>query len=64
MTEDQRTILKAYKLALSLKRDRSPKQLYELLCVLECRDLLREERREQIEVAKRERRAQLSGILG
>lgn len=59
MTEDQRRILAAYKIALSMMRDRTPRKLLDLLNVLECRDLLRKERQEEIEA---KRRAQLSGI--
>jgi len=49
MTEDQRRILAAYKIALSMMRDRTPRKLLDLLNVLECRDLLREEAREEID---------------
>ena len=59
MTEDQRRIPAAYKIALSMMRDRTPRKLVDLLNVLECRDLLRKERQEEIEA---KRRAQLSGI--
>lgn len=48
MTADQRRILAAYKIALSMMRDSSPRKLLDLLNVLECRDLLRLERLEQI----------------
>jgi hypothetical protein len=49
MTEDQQRILAAYKIALSMMRDRTPRKLLDLLNVLECRDLLRKEAREEID---------------
>lgn len=49
MTKAEQRLLAAYKIALSMIGDRSPKKLYELLNVLECRDLLRQQRREERE---------------
>lgn len=47
MTADQRRILAAYKIALSMIGGSSPRKLLDLLNALECRDLLRMERLER-----------------
>lgn len=45
LTPDEERIIEAFEVALSMIGDRSVVKLHRLLCVLECRDLLRKRRR-------------------